>query len=90
MNKTTLMLIAIGLLVAGCQDENVANFNNGESLKCVKKGGVFSDDKVIHVNNQNSDYEKSITRSTYGKETFEYKEDGVFDTSINPDDCTID
>jgi len=44
----------------------------------------------MHINNQNSDYKSSITRSTYGKETFEYKEDGIFDTSINPDDCTID
>ncbi len=83
------ILVSIILLMAGCQDEKVEYFNNGGSLTCVKKGGIFSDDKVMHINNQNSDYERSQYPRTYGKQTFE-KEDGIFDTSINPDDCTID
>lgn len=89
MSKTSFTFILIALILTGCKNESVEHFENGGSLKCVKKGGIFSDDKIVHVNNQNSEHEVSITSRQGKEETFEV-EDGVFDTSIDTDDCTIE
>jgi hypothetical protein len=88
MKYNILISSILAVFMMGCSDEKIEHFKNGGTLKCIDKGGIFSDDKTVYVNDQNWNYGTSYTHANFGAGKFS-KKDGFFNSSIDADDCSI-
>lgn len=88
MKYTSLATSILAFLMMGCSDDKIEHFKNGGTLKCIDKGGMFSDDETVYVNIQNWNYGTSYTNANFGVDKFT-KKDGFFNSSIDADDCSI-